>query len=243
MKSILLSSVVLILFSCLSPRIAMADCANPSLPEASLFYNEDYNVLQYCNGTNWIAMGDINPSAGSGTCANPIAPEASMIYNADYSVMQFCNGQDWIAIGPYPGGLSGSPPAAVYDFEDSSLAAFTLAGDANWTVTTSSKHEGTYAAQSGAIGNDQTTSLILHVYLDTPKTVKFWVSASTEDAWDYGTFILDNVIMGTYTGTYAWSEHTFSLDAGDHYLAWTYSKDDAGVFGSDKIWLDYITFQ
>lgn len=91
---------LLILFAATSP--AFADCTNPAGPAGFVVYNEDVNAMQYCNGTDWVAMGAINPAAGSGTCANPAAPERTMIYNEDYSVMQFCNGQDWIAIGPYP---------------------------------------------------------------------------------------------------------------------------------------------
>ena len=33
------------------------NCSNPSMPEGSLFYNLDYNVMQYCNGEQWIGIG------------------------------------------------------------------------------------------------------------------------------------------------------------------------------------------
>jgi len=33
------------------------NCANPSKPEGSMFYNLDYNVMQYCNGEQWIGIG------------------------------------------------------------------------------------------------------------------------------------------------------------------------------------------
>lgn len=92
--------VSLVVLAATSP--AFADCTSPVGPAGLVVYNDGVNAMQYCNGTNWVAMGAINPAAGSGTCANPAAPERTMIYNEDYSVMQFCNGQDWIAIGPYP---------------------------------------------------------------------------------------------------------------------------------------------
>jgi hypothetical protein len=34
-----------------------ADCVNPVGPEGQTIYNGDYHTLQFCNGTNWIAMG------------------------------------------------------------------------------------------------------------------------------------------------------------------------------------------
>jgi len=33
------------------------NCANPSKPEGAMMYNTDYNVMQYCNGEQWIGVG------------------------------------------------------------------------------------------------------------------------------------------------------------------------------------------
>lgn len=64
-----------------------------------MLYNADDNVMQFCDGTDWIAAGEINPSAGSGGCSGPAGIEGETIYNTDYKVVQFCNGEDWIAMG------------------------------------------------------------------------------------------------------------------------------------------------
>lgn len=32
-------------------------CSNPGGPEGSMIYNADFNILQYCNGTNWVGIG------------------------------------------------------------------------------------------------------------------------------------------------------------------------------------------
>jgi hypothetical protein len=32
-------------------------CTSPSKPEGTIIYNNDYNLLQYCNGENWIGIG------------------------------------------------------------------------------------------------------------------------------------------------------------------------------------------
>lgn len=39
------------------PAPARADCANPAAEAASIVYNSDHNVMQYCNGSYWVAMG------------------------------------------------------------------------------------------------------------------------------------------------------------------------------------------
>lgn len=95
-------AIVLALFVALPASGAFAACSNPSGAAGDLIYNSDYNAYQYCNNTNWVAAGEINPAAGSGTCSNPTGSERDIIYNTDHSVMQFCNGQDWIAMGSTP---------------------------------------------------------------------------------------------------------------------------------------------
>jgi hypothetical protein len=59
----------------LVPALARAACSNPAGDEGEMLYNGDYNVMQFCNGTDWIAAGAINPAAGSGTCSNPAGDE------------------------------------------------------------------------------------------------------------------------------------------------------------------------
>ena len=41
----------------LLPVICHADCANPTAAESKVMYNSTYHILQFCNGTNWIAAG------------------------------------------------------------------------------------------------------------------------------------------------------------------------------------------
>jgi hypothetical protein len=47
--------VVISLFLFVGPL--HADCLNPAGPEGQTIYNGDYHTLQFCNGTNWVAMG------------------------------------------------------------------------------------------------------------------------------------------------------------------------------------------
>jgi hypothetical protein len=48
---------VILGFLLLAPRAADADCASPAKAAGEIIYNTDHNILQYCDGTDWIAMG------------------------------------------------------------------------------------------------------------------------------------------------------------------------------------------
>lgn len=70
MKPRLLTFIViplLLIAATLSPREALADCASPSGVKGEFFYNDDYNVMQFCDGTNWIGMhGGSSGGGGAG---------------------------------------------------------------------------------------------------------------------------------------------------------------------------------
>lgn len=51
-RSLLLALVLLSL-----PRGAFAVCTGPAGTAGDQIYNSNYNVMQYCNGSNWINMG------------------------------------------------------------------------------------------------------------------------------------------------------------------------------------------
>lgn len=81
-----------------SEKVLGSDCSSPTGTEGAYFYNVDYNVMQYCNGLNWIAMGPVI-GAGGGSCSSPSGTAGKMIYNSDYTALQYCNGTSWIKIG------------------------------------------------------------------------------------------------------------------------------------------------
>jgi hypothetical protein len=46
--------------------MARAACSNPAGAEGNQVYNTTYHVMQFCNGTDWVAMGALSPAAGGG---------------------------------------------------------------------------------------------------------------------------------------------------------------------------------
>jgi 6-phosphogluconolactonase (cycloisomerase 2 family) len=78
----------------ISLKIFAAPCSSPSKPEGSIIFNSDYNVPQYCDGTNWIAMGAKNTGLTSplhyiksvtisSQTANQVWGDGSFLYVAD----------------------------------------------------------------------------------------------------------------------------------------------------------------
>lgn len=61
---------------------------------------------QYCNSTQWIAFGALNPSAGGSGCSTPTGVGGDLLYNSSHNVMQYCDGDDWRTVGG-GGGLIG----------------------------------------------------------------------------------------------------------------------------------------
>ncbi|MGH6922857.1 MAG: hypothetical protein ACRED5_03715 [Propylenella sp.] len=48
------------------PTSARADCANPPAPAGVMIYNVDHTIMQYCNGTDWIAVPGLGCSCPEG---------------------------------------------------------------------------------------------------------------------------------------------------------------------------------
>jgi alpha-tubulin suppressor-like RCC1 family protein len=77
----------------------LGNCAGPTEPAGTIMYNGDRRVSQWCDGTNWHAMGPDNPGGASGGCSNPTGGAGKLIYNTDHRVMQYCDGGTWRAVG------------------------------------------------------------------------------------------------------------------------------------------------
>ncbi|MDP2621356.1 MAG: DUF1566 domain-containing protein [Hyphomicrobiales bacterium] len=112
---------------------ARADCTNPVATESQIRYSASQNVPMYCNGTDWIAMGLLNPSAGGSGCATTtmgVKPEGHIFYNLDFHVLQYCDGDDWraVGIGVVGGSLGLSGPSGCANIGDECADTTIFAG-------------------------------------------------------------------------------------------------------------------
>ena len=128
------------------------------------------------------------------------------------------------------------------DFETGDFSSFDwgFEGNANWIVETQNPYEGVYCVESGNIGSDQSSSLILELDVQVSSELKFWKKVSSEDNYDFFGFYVDDVLQNQWSGTVSWSEESYIISSGHHRLEWEYMKDDYMDVGYDCAWLDYI---
>tara|TARA_R110000868_G_scaffold190862_1_gene434930 strand:- start:233384 stop:234436 length:1053 start_codon:yes stop_codon:yes gene_type:complete len=74
---------------------AYGACTGPAGINGSIQYSYTDNVLQFCDGANWIDMGNSAPLATGTACTSPASPEGSLEYNVTTNTYQFCNGDNW----------------------------------------------------------------------------------------------------------------------------------------------------
>ena len=75
-----------------------AMCSSPSRQIGTIVYNADHDVMQYCDGAGWQAMGP-SPGTGGSGCSNPSKSAGSLVYNRDLGLMQYCDGAQWVQLG------------------------------------------------------------------------------------------------------------------------------------------------
>ena len=142
-------------------------------------------------------------------------------------------------------GVVGGQTANVQteDFETNDFSKYTWvhAGDEDWSTTWQERHSGVYSAKSGAISDDERSSL--QVTLDcVTGNITFYRKVSSESSCDFLTFYIDGVEKGKWSGEQNWAEVSFHVTDGSRTFEWTYSKDSSVSEGKDTAWIDDIVF-
>jgi Pro-kumamolisin, activation domain/Divergent InlB B-repeat domain/Glucodextranase, domain B len=167
---------------------------------------------QFFDFANW--------SGGSAAVANPL----SIVVNSNVT-------------------LTANFQPIVYsdDFETGNLLQLPWATSGNlpWVVQTDVVLAGQYAARSGAIGDSQTSSLILSTNF-VGGIASFYFKVSSELNWDFLSFYVDGVLQQKWSGEVDWTSYAFPLSAGAHTLVWSYTKDSSGSAGLDAAFLDDV---
>ncbi|HEX2968954.1 MAG TPA: C25 family cysteine peptidase [Bacteroidales bacterium] len=111
-----------------------------------------------------------------------------------------------------------------------------------WIITEGDYYDGTLAARSGIIANNESTSLALMTYYLKPDTLKFWYKISSEVNYDYLSFLLNGKEMLRKSGETGWLKACIPVEKGANRIEWIYKKDDRKISGSDCVWIDMIDF-
>jgi len=129
----------------------------------------------------------------------------------------------------------------VEDFETGDFTQFEweFAGNADWTIATDEVYEGSFAAKSGAIGDESTTELKLTVEVANDDTISFYAKVSTESGYDYLQFYIDNDMQDEWAGEVNWTKISYPVEGGEHTFRWVYEKDYSVAGGQDAVWIDF----
>ncbi len=114
-------------------------------------------------------------------------------------------------------------------------------GNKNWFVSSDQAQDGTYAAESGTVTDNETSSLSLEFICEQDCDISFWKKISSEENWDYLRFYINGMLQNEWSGEVPWSNETFPVSAGTYNLKWEYYKDGSVSSGSDCAWIDNIT--
>jgi hypothetical protein len=132
--------------------------------------------------------------------------------------------------------------AVVLDgFESGALdPAYATSGNRPWLVQSGVVLNGSFAAASGNISDNQIS--VLERTVQGPGTVSFFYRVSTESGWDFFNFSIDGAVEVTASGSTGWAEVVRPLPAGTHTLRWEYAKDGSVSSGADTVWIDDAKF-
>jgi hypothetical protein len=130
------------------------------------------------------------------------------------------------------------------DWETGTFTKFPwVQGTHPWVITNIAPFEGTYCAKSGAITDNDTSSLQITFNVLANDSVSFYEKVSSEEDFDFLKFYIDGTEKGSWSGTSGgWSRATFPVTAGVHTFKWFYEKDNSQSDGNDCAWIDYILF-
>ena len=136
------------------------------------------------------------------------------------------------------------PELTREDFEtgDFSRLPWHMGGDAGWVIDSTAPYEGAFSARSAMIEDEESSGLTLDVDFAEDDTLSFRARVSSEVGFDVLRFAVDGEILDSWSGDEPWGLHRYAVAAGSHTLDWTYSKDLAGLVGSDAAWIDLVEF-
>ncbi|NDV62012.1 hypothetical protein G0Q06_06075 [Puniceicoccales bacterium CK1056] len=135
------------------------------------------------------------------------------------------------------GGASGDLSDAV-DATQYPLAGF---GSPEWFFQTNTTYDGIDAAQSGAIGDNESTTMEME-FNGPGGTLTFWWKVDSEDGFD---FLSVDGPFGFYdeiSGDVDWVQVTVPIPSGIQTVSWTYFKDSGGSAGADAGWVDRVYY-
>ena len=127
------------------------------------------------------------------------------------------------------------------DALDCSNVVWTTVGTAPWFGQSGVAVDGVSAAQSGMIGDSDTSWLEADAI--GKGTLTFWWRVDSEANGDFLRFYADGQPAGAISGTTVWQQVTLVVtNIGAHVFRWEYDKNASGSAGADAAWLGEVTW-
>ncbi len=118
---------------------------------------------------------------------------------------------------------------------------YSFGGNANWSLQSTTTHDGIDAYQSGPISNSQTSWM--ETTVTGPGAVRFWWKVSSESCCDSLAIAIDGISQTNIRGEVDWQAKGFAVPSGNHTLRWTYATDGSVLSGSNAGWVDQVSFE
>jgi len=223
----------------LVPRVSITDLstAAPVIApaESLLVYNTTVATgvgFHYWDGIKW------TPLAGSAAADNDWTVIGNDMYNANSGNVGVGTNTPTAKLHIENTGVAST--LLNQDFEGG-LTPFTTGGAASWAIQTSNVNGGIKAAESGSIGNSQSTYMDYDVIVPTGgATLSFYYKVSSETNYDKLRFYIDGIEQNNWSGTVPFTQVTYPLVAGTYTLRWSYTKDSSMSSGADAVYVDDI---
>ncbi|MFZ4440039.1 MAG: SUMF1/EgtB/PvdO family nonheme iron enzyme [Syntrophales bacterium] len=248
-------------------RGGSSSCINPDGSNIYGRFDLAYNAAlhQWLNAGSTFALSISKPGNGSGTvasapsgincgttCSAPFAGGASVTLTATPASGSTFSGWSGACSG------TGTTCSLVMNTDNSVTATFTIAtialgvaldntslvwttgGNAPFVGQMTTSYSGGSAAQTGKIGNSQSTYLSTSV--TGPGTLSFYWKVSSELNHDFFAVYLDGVVKYSWSGSTSWYKSVLTIPAGTHTVKWEYVKDSTLSSGQDAGWVDNVVF-
>ncbi len=237
-------------FGPLAPTITREPVAQTADSGAMVSFNvatsgtQPINYQWHFNGNNLSGSPDVVGTSLSKVILSNVQPAQSGFYN----VIAMNGGGRVLSTNVFLSVLFGQPFAQALDpATNVSHSGWTTGGDLPWLTESLVTHDGISAAQSGAIGDTQRSSL--QTTVTGPGKVSFYwkVSSQTNSpgtlvSGDRLRFFIGGVEQAHISGEVNWQLQLFDVTNGIQTLEWRYQKDGALAGGQDRAWVDQVQY-
>jgi len=190
-----------------------------------------------------------------------ISPSAPIGHLAEFMVNIFSDLGDGpsteinftVPVGQVTANFESGLGSLDWDFACSGL------GCSNWDVDNSDANSGSSSAQSGLIGDNQSSDMSVTLDVTADGIIEFYYKVSAEYStsgnyfYDGLEFYIDNTLKGQYqtngSGDSPWTYVSYDVSAGEHTFRWSYVKDGGGgstdcvnTDCADAAWIDDVVF-